>query len=174
MENKRHTRKENRLCKYDYSSCGAYFITICTSNRENLFWSNQNVTDLTSCAIMRPHDVTLSSTGKIVDTGIKNITHIYPMVSVEEYVIMPDHVHFLLLIHQNPEEAKIQTPTISRVVQQFKGYVTKQIGKNIWQKLFYDHVIRSKEDYDEHLKYIYENPYKWFYEHRDSDTSNMP
>ena len=54
-------------------------------------------------------------------------------------------------------------PTMSRVVQQMKGYVTKRIGKSIWQKLFTDHIIRNREDYEEHVKYIHENPMRWYY-----------
>ena len=54
-------------------------------------------------------------------------------------------------------------PTISRIVQQLKGYVTKQIGSPIWQKSFFDHVIRNKSDYDKHVKYIEENPLRWQY-----------
>ena len=49
-------------------------------------------------------------------------------------------------------------PTVSRIISQMKGYVTKRIGKSIWQKLFFDHIIRNKQDYEEHVKYIYENP----------------
>ena len=52
-------------------------------------------------------------------------------------------------------------PTVSRVVQQLKGYVSKQIGKSICQKSFYDHVIRDREDYEKHVRYIYENPLRW-------------
>lgn len=53
-------------------------------------------------------------------------------------------------------------PTISRIIQQFKGYVTKQIGKSIWQKLFYDHIIRDEDDYIIKIQYIENNPSKWF------------
>ena len=52
-------------------------------------------------------------------------------------------------------------PTVSRVVQQLKGYVSKQIGKSIWQKSFYDHIIRDREDYEKHVRYICENPLRW-------------
>ena len=55
-------------------------------------------------------------------------------------------------------------PTVSRIVKQFKGSVTKQIGKSIWQKSFFDHVIRNKEDYEKHVKYIYENPLALYYD----------
>ena len=55
-------------------------------------------------------------------------------------------------------------PTISRVIKQLKGIVSKQIGNTIWQKSFYDHIIRNHEDYEEHLRYIYENPMRWCYD----------
>ncbi len=54
-------------------------------------------------------------------------------------------------------------PTVSRVVQQLKGYITKRIGYSIWQKLFFDHIIRNRQDYEEHVRYIYENPMKQKY-----------
>ena len=57
--------------------------------------------------------------------------------------------------------------TISRVAQQMKGYITKCTGKPIWQKLFFDHIIRDKEDYEKHIAYIRENPMRWYYEHLD-------
>ena len=57
-------------------------------------------------------------------------------------------------------------PTMSRVVKQLKGYITKKIGTSIWQKLFFDHVIRNYEDYEEHMRYIYENPMRWYYKHQ--------
>ena len=55
-------------------------------------------------------------------------------------------------------------PTMSRVVQQLKGYITKRIGNSIWQKLFIDHIIRNHEDYEEHVKYSYENPTRRYYD----------
>ena len=78
---------------------------------------------------------------------------------------MPDHIHLLLFVHSDENGRPMVAPTMSRVVQQLKGYVTKRIGVSIWQKLFFDHIIRNKEDYLEHAKYIYDNPKKWCYEH---------
>ena len=145
-------RKNNRLENYDYSSCGAYFVTICTSVRQNYFW------DRVGATIGRPQDVILSPYGKIVEEAINNISNVYPAISVEQYVIMPDHLHMLLVICADEYGRPMVAPTLSRVVKQMKGYVTKQIGESIWQKLFFDHVIRNKQDYEEHMKYIYENP----------------
>ena len=165
-ERELHARKRNRLEQYDYSSAGAYFLTICTKERKNYFWESVGAT------IGRPQDVPLSPYGKVVDEAIKNIPLIYPSIAVEHYVIMPDHVHLLLLYHgramlaptSDMDGRAMLAPTISRLVQQMKGYVTKQIGKPIWQKLFYDHIIRTREDFAEHMRYIEDNPLKWHYD----------
>ena len=85
-------RKKNRVENYDYSSCGAYFITICTLERRNYFW------DKVGATIGRPQDVELSPYGRIVDDAIKNIPNIYPSILVEQYVIMPDHIHIIHIL----------------------------------------------------------------------------
>ncbi len=158
-------RKTNRLKNFDYSSCGVYFITICTKKRKNYFWSS------TEAVIGQPHDVALSSEGKVADEAIHTISSIYPSVSVEHYVIMPDHIH-LLLYFRSEKEAPAIIPNVSRVVKQLKGYVTKRIGMSLWQKSFFDHVIRNRADYDEHIKYIFENPAQWYYD--GIEASNHP
>ena len=155
MENELQKRKKNRLSNYDYDSCGAYFLTICTSKRENYFWDNVGAT------IGRPQDIKLSPCGKIVDEAIRNIPITYSSVLLEQYVIMPDHIHLLLRIGCDEYGRPMVAPTMSRIIQQMKGYVTKRIGKSIWQKLFFDHVIRNQRDYEEHVRYIYENPIRW-------------
>ena len=77
---------------------------------------------------------------------------------------MPDHIHILLIVRADEYGRPMVAPTMSRVVQQLKGYITKRIGRSIWQKLFIDHIIRNHEDYEEHVKYIYENPARWYYD----------
>ena len=148
-------RKGNRLQDYDYSSPGAYFITICTKDRKNLLWRD------VGASIARPEDVALSDAGKIVDKAIKNIPVRYPAISVERYVIMPNHVHLLLQIHTNEDADLLRVPSISIVIQQMKGYVTKELGDSVWQKLFHDHVIRNERDYQMIWRYIEGNPMKW-------------
>ena len=155
MDKELPSRKRNRLKHYDYSSCGAYFITICTSDRRNYFWNGVGAT------IGRPQDVDLSQYGKLVDEAINNIPSIYPALKLDHYVIMPDHIHLLLIIRADEYGRPMVAPTISRVVQQLKGYITKRSGHSIWQKLFFDHVIRNRQDYEEHVKYICDNPVKW-------------
>jgi REP element-mobilizing transposase RayT len=157
MNEKTPKRKKNRLENYDYSSVGMYFITICTAQRINYFWKNSDT------LFNSPDDVELSEYGMIVESAINNIAIIYPSVYVEQYVIMPDHIHLLLSICDDENGRPMAAPTISRIVNKFKGYITKCIGKSLWQKLFYDHIIRNKQDYDEHVKYICENPMRWYY-----------
>ena len=88
----------------------------------------------------------LSQYGKIVEEAIEKISTIYPAITVDNYVVMPNHIHLLLQIHSDSSGRAMLAPTISKVVQQMKGFVTKQIGKSIWQKLFHDHVIRDEVD----------------------------
>ena len=159
---------------YDYSSCGAYFLTICTSERRNYFWSSvgatigrpQNEQDVgaTIGRPQNPQDVDLSKYGRIAEEAIKNIPSIYPSLTVDHYGIMPDHIHLLLTVCSDDHGRPMVAPTMSRVVQQLKGYITKRIGHSIWQKLFFDHVIRNRKDYEEHMKYIDENPMRWHYD----------
>ena len=103
----------------------------------------------------------LSEYGNIVETAIKNIPLKYTSVSVDRYVIMPNHIHLLLQIHIDENVRAMPAPTVSTVIQQMKGYVTKQIGFPVWQKLFYDHIIRNGNDYREIWEYIENNPLKW-------------
>ena len=71
---------------------------------------------------------------------------------------MPNHIHLLLRIDTDPDGREMSAPTISRVIQQMKGAVTKRIGTSIWQKLFHDHVIRNERDYLKIWEYIEGNP----------------
>ena len=148
-------RKPNRLKKFDYSQPNAYFITICTRNKEALFWKG------VGASIARPENIALSHYGEIVEEAILKISTIYPAISVDNYVIMPNHLHLLLQIHSDDSGRAMLAPTISKVVQQMKGYVTKKIGTSIWQKLFHDHVIRDEAGYLKIWSYIEGNPSKW-------------
>ncbi len=149
-------RKQIRIEDYDYSTPGAYFITVCTANRENLFWSDRGRGELRS-----PADVPLSNIGTIVDNEIQKLNSVYDAVTVDKYCIMPDHIHFIISINTDENGRTQFAPTISRVIKQFKGSITKQIGRPIWQRSFYDHGIRNQQDYDEIWQYIENNPLKY-------------
>lgn len=119
-----HYRKINRLRNFDYSSNGAYFITICSKNRRNIF-----------SEISYDGSVSLSKIGYIIDKELSDITSIYKNVFIDKYVIMPNHIHLILRLDNTIDE---DTPKISRIIQQFKGTVTKQSGAPVWEKGFYD------------------------------------
>ena len=151
-----YRRKEHRLKNFDYSSANAYFITICVKNREPILWQcvpKENV----GAAIGRPSD-RLSVYGKVIDEAINKIPQKYEFISVDNYVIMPNHIHLLLSINKLSGETSAD---ISRVVNQMKGYVTKQLGFSLWQKLYHDRVIRNEEEYLNKWQYIDENPIRW-------------
>ncbi len=118
-------RKEHRIKWYDYSTSGGYFLTICAKEQKNYFWTK------VGASIGRPYDFELSSYGLIVEQAINNIAGVYPMVSVDDYIIMPDHIHLLLVIHSEQNGRPMGAPTIDRVVNQTKGYITKRIGQSI-------------------------------------------
>ena len=155
-------RKPNRLPDFDYSTPGGYFITVCTKDRKCILW------DTVGASIARPQTPQLSYWGTIVDKAIRDIGIHYPAVSVDHFVVMPNHIHLLLQIKTDPDGRAMPAPTISRVVQQLKGIVTKQIGHSVWQKLYHDHVIRNEADYRKIWEYIDNNPARWkedcFYE----------
>ena len=121
----RPQRKKNRLDNYDYSSCGAYFITVCTLERRNYFWEN------VGAIIDRPQDVELSPYGKMVDNAIQSVPSAYPTLSLESYVIMPNHIHLLVRVCADEYGRPLVAPTMSRVIKQLKGIVTKQAGRSI-------------------------------------------
>ena len=147
-------RKPIRIDNYDYSTAGAYFITICTSNREKIFWNS------VGADIIRPENVPLSTAGKIVEQGILQVAEHYKNVAVDKYCIMPDHIHLILRIESDVYGRMISAPTVSTVVGSMKRWVSRQIGRPIWQKSFYDHGIRNQQDYDEIWRYIENNPLK--------------
>ena len=148
-------RKRNRLEQYDYSSPNAYFITICTVKKRNFLWTD------VGAVIDRPENVPLSKLGLIVQKSITEIPARYPAVTVDRFVIMPNHVHLLLQIHSDADGRSMIAPTISTVVRLMKGAVSKQAGWSVWQKGFYDHVIRNEGDYLDIWRYIEGNPGKW-------------
>ena len=164
VEERLPTRKRNRAQLYDYSSCGAYFITICTMNKECLFWAKGQPNFVGEDIILPPESVRLSAFGQIVDQAIQSIPKYYPNIEVWDYVIMPNHVHMILVI---PEACGriISSPTnkgsVLTAVGQMKRHVSKKVGFPIWQRSFHDHIIRNRKDYEQIAKYIYENPIRW-------------
>jgi len=154
----RPIRKKNRIPEYDYSEPNVYFLTVCITDRKNILWDLQKVKEpLTT--------IPLSIIGSVVDEAIRDIPNHYSNVVVDKYVIMPNHIHMILVLSE-PEKREVEgeltgTPTISRIIHQWKSVITKRIGQPIWQKSFYDHIIRNDEEYTAFLDYIEDNPLKW-------------
>ncbi len=162
-------RKDIRLKNYDYSSPGAYFVTICTEKRKNLFWGDTFDAEAFSwrsvgANCVRPQNLPLSNIGKIVSEELEIWNKTYDAVSLHSYVIMPDHIHIMVVISADEYGRPQVAPTIERMVKQFKGAVTKKIGYPIWQKSFIEHIIRNTQDYETITNYIYEDPIRWYYD----------
>lgn len=143
------TRKKIRLNNYDYSTLGYYFITICTENRRNYFWKSVGADNI------RPQ---MTEYGKVAETSIKNIPKHYANVKVDKYCIMPNHIHMILIVCGDENGRIISAPTLSTVIGSMKRYVSRQIGHTIWQKSFYDEIIRNTQMYCETWQYINDNP----------------
>ena len=148
-------RKRNRLAGYDYSQPGAYFATLCAENRKCIF-----STIVGADAHIGPQ-VVLTPTGKVVEKYIQSIP------GIGAYVIMPNHVHMILHISatnqlQGPMWASAPTRAdVSSLIRSFKILVSKELGQSIWQRSYYDHIIRDEQDYLTKLQYIMENPARW-------------
>ena len=154
-------RKPYRLKNYDYSQNGAYFITICTNNREKTLSHITRRDEHCSSANATPSAIIqLTNVGKIVENAIREIPEHYNGVFVDNYVVMPNHIHMIIRIDRESGRPMV-VPTVSRIIQQMKGYATKQAGKPIWQSKAYDHIIRDDYDYMIKFRYIDENPIKW-------------
>ena len=151
-------RKKNRLPGHDYSQPGAYFITICTKDHKCIL-----STIVGADAYIGPR-VALTPIGMVVEKYIKNIP------GVGAYVIMPNHVHMILHISSNnilqgPMWASAPTnASVPALVRSWKTLVSKELGQSIWQRSYYDHVIRDEQDYLTKVQYIEENPAKWFHD----------
>ena len=159
-------RKKIRLQNYDYSEPGAYFITICTKNKEKLLWNDElDVRNFDWEPVgehsVPPKNLPLSKIGIVVEDNLIKWNNTYENVHLSSYVIMPNHLHIMVVILPNKSGCTECPPTIGAMVKYFKGSITKQLGKNVWQQSFYDHIIHNKHDYEEISKYIYENPLKW-------------
>ena len=161
MTNGYEKRKHSRLKTYDYTNSGCYFITFCTKDRGHVLSS------IVGRGALTPPRVELTNIGKIAAEVIERTSVVYPGISIDNYVIMPNHVH--LLIRISPVDGGVRAPrptengsvSITEVIKAMKSITTRKIGTKIWQTSFYDHVIRNDEDYQTRFRYIKENPAKW-------------
>ena len=150
------TRKPMRLRDYDYSSPGAYFITICTRGKE--------------CVLSRilvgeglaPPAVALTAIGRIVEEQLRLLPGRFPSLSVDRYVIMPNHIHLLLTLSGDSAGGASPSPTITNMVGALKSQTSRLSGAApLWQRSYSDHVIRNEDDYRQIAEYIDANPARW-------------
>ncbi len=148
-----------RLENFDYNSQGAYFITICTKDKKKLLGY------IVGAGVLDCPKNILSQHGKIADKYIKQLDSFYDNISVDKYVIMPNHIHLLITVSENgqsgtPAPTKANS-SVAKFVSTFKRFANKEYGHNIWQSRYYDHIIRNQNDFADIGKYIDDNPHKW-------------
>jgi REP element-mobilizing transposase RayT len=176
-------RKPNRLKNHDYSKSKSYFITICSKERACIF---STISDRTAGEHSSPlqGQICLTEIGLIIENELTILSNSYMNIHVADFVIMPNHLHMIIIIKNNarlgihsdqtaqcrgelcspairPREKNLPDPTISRIIKQWKGSITKKIGFSPWQKSFHDHIIRNEDDYIRIADYIADNPSKW-------------
>ena len=163
-------RKQNRLRNHNYSQNGIYFITICVKDRHNML-GEITVGD----APLHVSNCLLSNYGEFVDAQIQKISTIYPHVSVENYVVMPNHIHMLLVLKSGTRRGASPTKAcIPQIVQTLKSITTKQFGFAMWQCSYHDHIVRNEAEYLKIWQYISENPAKWYSDcYNDANGENL-
>ena len=169
MEKELSKRKDLRIKQYDYSSKGAYFVTICIKDRERI------LSDIIKPVGVGAHDdpkIRLTEIGKIVEKNLLSSENISGVI-IDRYVIMPDHIHAIIFLDPNKYQkreggsSRAPTPTnkmLPHIVSTFKRFCNKELGNNIFQRGYIEHIVRDREDYETRVKYIYENPMRWYYD----------
>ena len=160
-------RRPNRLPKFDYSQAGYYFVTICTHQRQPLFWLSRRAglgpapTDWLDC---------LNPFGRIVLQTWQDLPNHNSGMELDKFVVMPNHVHGIVrllpsCVGAGPRPAR---PTLSEIIRQFKGFSARRINQlretpatSVWHRSFHDHIIRNEPDYLRIWQYIDTNPLKW-------------
>lgn len=148
-------RRSIRLSGFDYSSNHLYFVTICTQDRACILGKV-----VENRAFMSPY-------GRILEKELLNLTMYFPLVVLDKYVVMPNHLHVIIGIRAT---VKI-TPTLGHIIGAYKSRVfhnclelakikDKFIGK-FWQRNYYEHIIRDQKDLERIQKYIRSNPMSW-------------
>jgi len=162
----KHHHRSIRLKGYDYSQSGAYYTTICTHDKKSLFGK------------IIDGNMVLNEFGEIVNDEWIKTEQIRKNVKLDEYMVMPNHLHGIIVINNNrrdtlmrvqPESfGKPVSGSIPTIIRGFKSATTKQINElrrtpqmSVWQSNYYEHVIRNDDDLNEIREYIINNPLKW-------------
>lgn len=158
-------RKNIRLPFYNYSTPGAYFVTIATKDKREIL--SEIIVGTVEDA---GPEVKLTDYGRIAEKYLQQMNEFYTHIDIDNYVIMPNHIHFLLVIKSEENQLEYKSEfckvnnvnsEVSKFVSTFKRFCNKEYGENIWQSRSYDHVIRGDRDYREIYEYISNNPGRW-------------
>lgn len=141
-------RKSPRMPGFDYSTENYYFVTVCTNEKKCLFG--------------KPGQ--LNTFGNIVKRQIEEICEHFPRVQVDNFVVMPNHIHMILILGCDLNSGTL--PSLETVVGSLKSGVSKQIHKlkpdiTVWQRSFHDHVIKNQKAYENIWQYVTYNHQKW-------------
>ena len=152
-------RKLTRLKGYDYSMPGAYFVTICTQNKEHLFEMENVGNDL--CVIPPMQN-------DIIHKWLGEAENKYNNIKIDKYVIMPNHIHLIVVITERHIGRSLhdimrwfETMVTNEYIREVKNGLLKPFDKRLFQTSFHDHIIRSEKDYQKIWEYIDTNPLKW-------------
>ena len=149
-------RKTIRLQDFDYSSNGAYFVTVCTQGHRCLFWEWDQAV--------------LNTGGTMVFEWLSKLPGKFPGVELDCCAVMPNHVHMLLFLEQSQTSLDkvvswFKTMTTNAYIRGVKIGLYPSFDKQLWQRSYYEHVIRNEQDLRETRNYISENPLKWQLDH---------
>jgi putative transposase len=156
-------RKSTRLKGYDYSKAGAYYLTICSENKKHIFGKVIRTDKRNAVTCLTDAGEVVRQTIEYQENNNKNIT-------INKYVIMPNHIHMIVFIRSNvsigcengvTEKSKPTNALIPKFISSLKRYTNKICGNNLWQISYYDHIIRNESDYRQKWQYIDENPKRW-------------
>lgn len=152
---KKDRRRSIRLKNYDYSQAGLYFLTICVRNKHCLFGQVEN------------GKMILNDAGKMIENEWLKIPDLFPNTNLEEYVVMPNHFHAILeIVNQNEKRlgdmvGAFQSITTVEYIRGVKKYGWKRFDRKLWQRNYWEHIIRGWNAYSNISNYIIENPSKW-------------
>ena len=152
-------RKPTRLKDFDYSTHGAYFVTICTKDRRQI------LSRISVGQGLAPAEVKLMPFGKIAEKELNELEKRFPCVTIDKYVIMPNHIHIIVFI-KNDTAGASPCPTLSDVMCAYKSLTTRKCKAvyscdTVFQSSFYDHIIRDYKAYAVRWNYIENNPARW-------------
>ncbi len=152
-------RKPTRLKRYDYSTPGMYFLTVCTKDRKSILGK------IVGCGDFDTPQIILSEYGTILDKYINLMNKKYSHIKVDKYVIMPNHFHLILNITDYKcgasETAAPYNNETPKFISLLKRYCNREYDENIWQRSYHDHIIRSDKDYRKIWEYIDTNIIRW-------------